>query len=32
VIDRTGTVRLMWTGEISQEMLEKYVAPLLAEN
>jgi thiol-disulfide isomerase/thioredoxin len=32
VIDRTGTVRLMWTGEISQEMLEKYVTPLLVEN
>ena len=29
VIDRTGTVRLMWTGEITREMLEKYVTPLL---
>jgi peroxiredoxin len=32
VIDRTGTVRLAWVGEISQEMLEKYVTPLLIEN
>jgi thiol-disulfide isomerase/thioredoxin len=32
VIDRTGTVRLMWTGEINRETLEKYVTPLLAEN
>jgi len=29
VIDRTGTVRLAWTGAISREMLEKYVTPLL---
>lgn len=32
VIDRNGTVRLAWVGEISQEMLEKYVTPLLTEN
>lgn len=31
VIDRTGTVRLTWTGAISREMLEKYVTPLLKE-
>lgn len=31
VIDRTGTVRYAWTGEINQEMLEKYVTPLLSE-
>ena len=31
VIDRTGTVRYAWTGEISKEMLEKYVTPLIAE-
>jgi peroxiredoxin len=31
VIDRSGTVRLMWTGEITSEMLEKYVTPLLNE-
>lgn len=31
VIDRTGIVRLAWTGEISMEMLEKYVTPLIAE-
>lgn len=32
VIDRSGTVRYAWTGEISRSMLEKYVTPLLAEN
>jgi peroxiredoxin len=32
VIDRSGTVRYAWTGEINREMLEKYVTPLLAEN
>ncbi|MEI7846580.1 MAG: TlpA disulfide reductase family protein [Chloroflexota bacterium] len=32
VIDRTGTVRLMWTGEINRETLEKYVTPMLAKN
>jgi peroxiredoxin len=32
VIDRSGTVRYAWTGEISREMLEKYVTPLLTEN
>ena len=32
VIDRSGTVRYAWTGEISRTMLEKYVTPLLAEN
>jgi len=31
VIDRSGTVRLAWTGAISREMLEKYVTPLLEE-
>lgn len=31
VIDRAGTIRLAWTGQISREMLEKYVTPLLAE-
>lgn len=31
VIDRTGTVRYAWTGEISRAMLEKYVTPLIAE-
>jgi cytochrome c biogenesis protein CcmG, thiol:disulfide interchange protein DsbE len=29
VIDQTGTVRLAWTGAISQVNLEKYVTPLL---
>ena len=32
VIDRTGTVRYAWTGEISKAMLEKYVTPLITEN
>lgn len=32
VIDHTGTVRLAWVGEISRDMLEKYITPLLAEN
>lgn len=32
VIDRNGTVRLAWVGEISREMLEKHVTPLLTEN
>ena len=31
VIDRSGTVRLTWTGEISLEMLEKYVTPIVNE-
>lgn len=29
VIDRAGTVRYAWTGEINKAMLEKYVTPLL---
>jgi len=32
VIDRTGTVRYAWTGEISMAMLEKYVTPLIVES
>jgi peroxiredoxin len=32
VIDRSGTVRYAWTGEISKVMLEKYVSPLLTED
>ena len=31
VIDRTGTVRLTWTGAISRAALEEYVTPLLKE-
>ena len=31
VIDRSGDVVLAWTGPISQEMLEKYVTPLLEQ-
>jgi len=32
VIDRIGTVRYAWTGEISMAMLEKFVTPLISEN
>jgi len=32
VIDRTGTVRLAWTGEITRDTLEKYVTPLIQED
>jgi thiol-disulfide isomerase/thioredoxin len=32
VIDRSGTVRYGWTGEIDKAMLEKYVTPLLIED
>lgn len=32
VIDRSGNVRYAWTGEISRDMLETYVTPLLEEN
>jgi hypothetical protein len=32
VIDRTGTVRLAWIGEISLPMLEVQVTPLLSED
>ena len=31
VIDRSAAVRLAWVGEISPEMLEKYVTPLVEE-
>ena len=31
VIDRDGTVRLAWTGAISQSMLEKHVTPVIEE-
>jgi len=31
VIDRSGTIRYAWTGQISKAMLEEYVTPLLAE-
>jgi peroxiredoxin len=32
VIDRSGMVRLSWTGGVNQATLEKYVTPLLEEN
>jgi peroxiredoxin len=31
VIDRAGTVRLMWIGAINSRMLEEYVTPLIVE-
>ena len=31
VLDRSGIVRLAWTGAISKEMLETYITPLLEE-
>ncbi len=31
VIDRTGQVRLAWTGAISRAMLEKYVTPIVED-
>lgn len=31
VIDRGGTIRLRWVGEIDRRTLEKYVTPLIAE-
>jgi peroxiredoxin len=31
VIDKTGRVRLAWSGAINRAMLEKYVTPLLEE-
>jgi len=32
LIDRAGTVRLMWVGEISRKMLDQYVTPIIMEN
>ena len=32
VIDRNGTVRLMWVGGISKRMLDKYVPAIITEN
>jgi len=32
VIDRNGTVRYAWTGEINLAMLEKYVTPIISIN
>jgi thiol-disulfide isomerase/thioredoxin len=32
VIDRSGTVRLMWVGGISKRMLDKYVPAIITEN
>jgi peroxiredoxin len=31
VIDRTGRVRLMWVGGVSEKFLEKYVTQLIKE-
>ncbi len=32
VLDRTGTVRYAWTGQISRAMLEKFVTPLVKQD
>jgi len=32
IIDRTGTVRLMWVGGITRKMLDKYVPAIITEN
>ena len=32
VIDRTGTIRLMWVGGITRRMLDKHVTPIIMEN
>jgi len=32
VIDRNGTVQLMWVGGISRKMLDKHVTPIIMEN
>lgn len=32
VIDRSGTVRLQWVGEINLRMLEEFVTPIIKEN
>jgi thiol-disulfide isomerase/thioredoxin len=32
VIDRGGTVRLQWVGEINRKMLDGYVTPIIKEN
>jgi peroxiredoxin len=31
VIDRTGAVRLAWTGPINRDILEQYITPILEE-
>ena len=31
IIDRTGTVRLAWTGAVTEKTLEKYVTPIILE-
>lgn len=32
VIDRTGTIRLMWVGGITRRMLDKHVTPIIMED
>ena len=32
VIDRNGTVRLIWVGGISRKMLDQYVPAIITEN
>ena len=31
IVDRTGTIRLMWVGGISRPMLDRYVTPIITE-
>lgn len=31
VIDRGGTIRLQWVGEINRKMLEQYITPIIKE-
>ena len=32
IVDRNGTIRLMWVGGISRRMLDQYVTPIITEN
>lgn len=32
LVDRAGTVRLMWVGAISRKMLDQYITPIIMEN
>jgi len=32
LIDRAGTVRLMWVGAISRDTLDEYITPIIMEN
>jgi AhpC/TSA family. len=32
VVDREGTVRLMWVGGVNRRMLDQHVTPIITEN